>query len=177
MCLSDDCEGVSEGRRSFLGGAFRTLAASALASKVFGRQQQQPPPKPAEPLEPLALRDTSIVQGDVTFKSGGDTMQAYLARPKGGGRHTAVVIFSPNPGLTDDLRNTAAQLAQGGFLGLAYNTYSRDPGITINQARERFVYFSSRAFDELNRRDMAAGLDYLRRQPFFKRGRIGVVGF
>ncbi|HEX6185218.1 MAG TPA: dienelactone hydrolase family protein [Pyrinomonadaceae bacterium] len=170
---------MSEGRRSFLGGALRTLAASALVSKVFGRQQQPPPPpqKLAEPLEPLALRDTSIEQGELTFKSGGDAMRAYLARPKGGGRHRAVVIFSPNPGLTDDLRNTAAQLAQGGFLGLAYDTYSRHPGLTANQARERFDYFSSREFDEQNRRDTTAGLDYLRRQPFFKRAPVGAMGF
>jgi carboxymethylenebutenolidase len=178
MCVGDGCEEVSEGRRTFLGGVFGALAASALVSKVFGRQQQQqPPPKPAEPLEPLALRDTSVEQGDFTFKSGGASMQAYLARPKGGGRHTPVVVFSPNPGLTDDLRNTAAQLAQGGFLGLAYNTYSRDPNLTANEARARFDYFGGRAFDEQNRRDMAAGLDYLRRQPFFRRGRVGAMGF
>ncbi len=177
MCLSDDCERVSEGRRSFLGGVFGALAASALVSKVFGRQQQTPPPKPAEPLEPLALRDPNVAQRDFTFKSGGAEMQAYLARPRRAGRFPAVVIFSPNPGLTDDLRNTAAQLAQGGFLGLAYDTYSRHPGLTIAQARERFDHFSSREFDEQNRRDTSAGLDFLRRQPFFRRGRVGAMGF
>jgi carboxymethylenebutenolidase len=180
MCLGDGCEKVSEGRRSFLGGVFGALAASTLVSKVFGRQQQPPPPpqKPAEPLEPPALRDPGVVQRDFTFKgSGGAEMRAYLARPKAAGRYPAVVIFSPNPGLTDDLRNTAAQLAQGGFLGLAYDTYSRDPGLTIAQARERFDYFSGREFDEQNRRDTVAGLDFLRRQPFFRRAPIGAVGF
>lgn len=180
MCLEDNCGEVSEGRRSFLGGAFRALAASALASRVFGRQQQPPPAapqKPAEPLEPLALHDPNIVQGPLAFKSGGASMNGYLARPKGAGRHPLVVVFSPNPGLTDDLRNTAAQLAQGGFLGLAYDTYSRDPGITVSQVRERFDYFAGRAFDEMNRRDMAAGIEHLRRRPFFRRAPIGAVGF
>ena len=176
MCLGDNCGEVSEGRRSFIGGALRALAASALASKVLGRQQQ-PPPKPAEPLEPLALKDPNVIQGDFTFSSGGATMNGHLARPKGPGRYPLVVIFSPNPGLTDDLRNTAAQLAQGGFLGLAYDTYSRHPGITISQARERFDYFSGREFDEQNRRDTVAGIESLRRQPYFKRGRVGVMGF
>jgi carboxymethylenebutenolidase len=177
MCLGDDCLGVSEDRRTFLGGVFGALAASALVSKVFGRRQQPPPPKPAEPLEPLALRDTSIEQRDVTFKSGGVEIGGYLARPKAAGRHTAVVVLWPNPGLTDDPRNTAAQLAQGGFVGLALDFYARDPGLTANQARARFEYFGSRAFDELNRGDMLAGLEYLRRQPFVRRAPVGVVGF
>jgi carboxymethylenebutenolidase len=177
MCLEDNCGGVSEGRRSFLGGVFGALAASAFVSKVFGRQQQPPPERPAEPLEPLALRDPAVAQRDFIFKSGGAEMRAYLARPRRGGRFPAVAIFSPNPGLTDDLRNTAAQLAQGGFLGLAYDTYSRDPGITVSQVRERFDYFAGREFDEQNRRDTAAGLDWLRRQPFFRRGPVGVLGF
>lgn len=178
MCLEDNCGEVSEARRSFLGGAFRTLAASALVSKVFGRQQPPAPPqKPAEPLEPLALKDPNVVQGDFTFRSGGAEMRAYLARPKGPGRHTAVVIFWPNPGMNDDLRNTTAQLAQGGFVGLSFDLYSRDAPLTPAQARERFEHYGSRAFDEQNRRDMEAGLDYLRRQPFFKRGPFGVLGF
>ena len=176
MCLEDNCGEVSEGRRSFLGGVFGALAASALASKVLGRQQQ-PPPKPAEPLEPLALKDPEVVQGDFTFKSGGASMNAYLARPKAAGRHPAVVVFWPNPGMNDDLRNTAAQLAQGGFLGLAFDLYSRDGPLTVAQARERFEYYGGRAFDEQNLRDTEAGLDYLRRQPFFKRAPVGVVGF
>ncbi|HEY0170674.1 MAG TPA: dienelactone hydrolase family protein [Pyrinomonadaceae bacterium] len=178
MCLSDDCGEVSEGRRSFLGGVFGTLAASALASRVLGRQQtQQQPPKPAAPLEPLALGDPGVAQRDFTFRSGGAEMRAFLARPRRAGRFPLVVIFSPNPGLTDDLRNTAAQLARGGFLGLAYDTYSRDPGITVAQVRERFDYFAGREFDGLNRRDMAAGVEYVRRQPFYRRGPVGAMGF
>jgi hypothetical protein len=147
MCLEDNCGGVSEARRSFLGGVVRTLAASAFVSKVFGRQQQQPPPQIPKPLEPLALEDPNVAHGPLTFKSGGASMNGYLARPKARGRYTPVVIFSPNPGLTDDLRNTAAQLAQGGFLGLAYDTYSRHPGITVSEVRERFDYFAGREFD------------------------------
>jgi carboxymethylenebutenolidase len=178
MCLGDDCGEVSEGRRSFLGGAFRTLAASALVSKVFGRQQQQqPPPKPAEPLEPLALNDPNILQGTHTFRSGDTEISAYLARPKRPGRHPAAVVLWPNPGVTDDPRNTAAQLAQGGFVGLAFDAYSRDPGLTANQARARFEYFGGREFDELQRRDAAAAIAHLRRQPFVRRGPVGLVGF
>lgn len=174
MCVGDDCGGVSEGRRSFLGGALGALAGSAFVSRALGRQQPQ---KPAAPLEPLALTDPEVEQGPVTFKSGGDVMNGHLARPKAAGRRRAVLILSPNPGVTDDLRNTAAQLARGGFLALAFDPFSRDPGLTANQARERFEYFGGKAFDELQRRDAAAALEYLRRQPHFRRGAVGLVGF
>ncbi|HEX8560681.1 MAG TPA: dienelactone hydrolase family protein [Pyrinomonadaceae bacterium] len=179
MCFGGDCDEVSGGRRSFLGGVFGALAASAFASRVFGRglRRQEPPPKPAAPLEPLALADPGVEHGPVTFRSGGDAMNGYLARPKAAGRRRAVLILSPNPGVTDDLRNTAAQLARGGFMALAFDPFSREPGLTAGQARERFEYFGGRAFDELQRRDGAAALEYLRRRPHFARGAVGLVGF
>jgi carboxymethylenebutenolidase len=180
MCLGDGCGEVSGGRRSFLGGALRALAASAFASRVLGRQQPQqpPPPKPAAPLEPLALGDPAVAQRDFTFKSSdGAEMRAYLARPRREGRFPAVVVLSPNPRLTDDLRNTAAQLARGGFLALAFDPYSRDAGLTPDRARERFEYYGGREFDEVQRRDAASAIAYLRRQPFYRRGPVGLVGF
>lgn len=176
MCFGDNCDDdVDNGRRSFLGNAAAAVVGVSLVTPTaMGQQQQQ---EIRQPLEPKALDDPNITHGSVTFKSGTVTMEGYLARPKTSGRYRAVVIFSPNPGLTEDLRNTAAQLAQGGFLGLAVNPYSRAPGLTNSQARERFDLYGSKAFDEQQRRDMLAGIDYLRRQSFFKRGRLGAIGF
>lgn len=175
MCVGDDCDEVDSGRRSFLGNAAAAVVGVSLAAPTATAQQQQQ--EIPTPLEPKALDDPAVTHGAITFKSGAITMQGYLARPKAVGRYRAVVIFSPNPGVTEDLRNMAAQLAQGGFIGMAVNPYSRAPGLTNNQAREQFDYYGSKAFDEQQRRDMLAGIDYLRRQPFFKRGPLGAVGF
>ncbi|HEX8492254.1 MAG TPA: dienelactone hydrolase family protein [Pyrinomonadaceae bacterium] len=173
MCVGDDCDAVDSGRRTFLGNAAAAVVGVSIATSQATAQQQEI----RQPLEPKALDDPNVTHGDITFKSGAVTMQGYLARPKTSGRYRAIVIFSPNPGITDDLRNTAAQLAQGGFIGLAVNPYSHAPGLTMNQAREKFAFYGSKAFDEQQRRDMLAGIDYLRRQPFFKRGGLGAVGF
>jgi carboxymethylenebutenolidase len=173
MCVGDDCDEVDGGRRSFLGNAAAAVVGVSIASATAVGQQQEL----RQPLEPKALDDPNVTHGSITFKSGAVTMQGYLARPKANGRYRGVVIFSPNPGLTEDLRNTAAQLAQGGFIGMAVNPYSRAPNLTNNQAREQFDFYGSKAFDEQQRRDMLVGIDYLRRQPFFKRGGLGAIGF
>ncbi|HEY0081005.1 MAG TPA: dienelactone hydrolase family protein [Pyrinomonadaceae bacterium] len=177
MCIGDECDDVNDSRRSFLGNAAAAVVGASIASSNATGQQQPQPQTPLPPLEPKALDDASVTHGSISFKSGAVTMQGYLARPKTDGRFRAVVIFSPNPGLTEDLRNTAAQLAQGGFIGLAINPYSREPNLTNTQARERFDFYGSKAFDQQQRRDVLAGLDYLRRQSFFRRGAIGAVGF
>jgi len=171
MCIGDGCDEINDSRRSFLGNAAAAVVGISLVSSGGAGQQPQPP------LEPKAIDDPSVIHGGITFRSSGDTMEGYLARPKAKGQYRAVVIFSPNPGLTEDLRNTAAQLAQGGLLGLAINPYSREKGLTNERARARFDYYGSKAFDEQQRLDVLAGIDYLRRQPFFKRGPLGAVGF
>ena len=171
MCIGDGCDEMNDSRRSFLSTAAAAVVGVSLApSGGESRQIQQP-------LEPKAIDDPGVTHARITFRSGGDTVEGYLARPKASGRYGAVVIFSPNPGLTEDLRNTAAQLAQAGFLGLAINPYSREAGLTNDHARARFDYYGGKAFDEQQRRDARAGIDYLRRQPFFKRGPLGAVGF
>lgn len=171
MCISDECESGRNSRRSFIGNAAAAVAGvSALGSKAMSS-------RPQKSTETKALYDPQITHGRVAFRNGPNTIEGYLARPNAAGRFRAVVIFSPNPGLPEDIRNTAAQLAQGSFVALAINAYSRAPGLTANQAREQFDYYGSRSFDEQHMRDVHAGIDYLRRQPFFKRGGIGAVGF
>jgi carboxymethylenebutenolidase len=171
MCISDECKGGGNSRRSFISNAAAALAGVSVLgpNAVSGRQQKS--------TETKALDDPNITHGRVAFRNGPNTIEGYLARPKAAGRFRAVVIFSPNPGLPEDIRNTAAQLAQGSFVGLAVNAYSRAQGLTPDRARQQFDYYGSRSFDEQHIRDVQAGLNYLRRQPFFKGGGIGVVGF
>jgi len=171
MCLSDECDsGTNNSRRSFISNAVALLAGvSVLGSSVTSSSPQRS-------TDTKALDDPNIIHERITFRRGTNTIEGYLARPRAVGRFPTVVIFSPNPGLPESICNTAAQLAQGSFVGLAINAYSRAPGLTAAQAREQFDYYGSRAFDEQHFSDVRAGIDYLRRQPFFK-PRIGAIGF
>src|SRR5438093_5649564 len=105
-------------RRSFLGGA-ATVVAGAVAAGAGAAA--------AEDLK--ALEDPNVTHQKVTFPSGSDTINGYLARPKSEGRYPAVVIIPGIFGVSDYMRETAAQLAQNGFAGLAVNTFSRNPEI------------------------------------------------
>jgi carboxymethylenebutenolidase len=96
-------------RRAFLTGGTATLASVTLATDAAGRQ----------PAVQNALDDKNIIQGAITFKSGADTIEGYLARPKKAGRFSAVIISHGNPGITEDIKNVAAQVAQGDFVGLS----------------------------------------------------------
>ena len=128
MCITDDCnnEGTQSNgieRRTFLTGATAAVVGVTLASERFAQPQQQPPTN--------ALNDTNVIQGMVSFKSGAEIIQGYLARPRKAGRFRAVVVLHGNLHLPEDHRYTAAQLAQGGFVSLAVRRFSRTPDLTM----------------------------------------------
>ena len=86
MC-TDDCinkgnpnQGIE--RRSFLSGATAAVVGVTLGSELLA-QQRQPPTN--------ALNDPTVIQDFVSFKSGTDMIQGYLARPSKAGRFRAVV--------------------------------------------------------------------------------------
>ena len=116
MCI--DCGNESVDRRSFLAGV-----ASASAGVAFGCQGERPKPEASEARAPdskptgqklseaRALDDPTIQHEMVSFRSGEDTVQGYLARPKAAGQCLAVVVLHGNFGVAEAQRNTAAQLA------------------------------------------------------------------
>src|SRR5262245_10085463 len=91
-------------RRHFLTGTATGVAGAAAAA--VGAE--------AQPKE-KALNDPNVVHEQVTFKSGADTTNGYLARPKAAGRHPAVLMIPGIFGVTEYMRESAAQLAQSGF--------------------------------------------------------------
>jgi carboxymethylenebutenolidase len=185
MCI--DCGNESVDRRSFLAGV-----ASASAGVAFGCQGERPKPeasearasdsKPTEQKlsEARALDDPTTQEEMVSFRSGEDTVQGYLARPKVAGQYRAVVVLHGNFGVPEAQRNTAAQLAQNGFVGLAYKRFCRWPELTqqdlikSDQTDKRFLSWS---FSKQELQDAQAAIDHLKSQPFVKPGGVGMIGF
>jgi hypothetical protein len=107
MCFDCDKEKIT---------SISSFAKGEVGSKAKRQQEQK-----------KALDDPTILHEAVIFKNGADIIDGYLARPKAAGQYRAVVILHGNAGLPEDIRNTAAQVAQAGFVGLAVSCTSREP--------------------------------------------------
>jgi len=127
------------------------------------------------PNTPLALNDGTVVHGRVSFKSGPDDIDAYLAHPKKKGRYPIVIIVTGSSIGDEYIRNMTAMLAQEGFVGIAPNIFSlQKDTMTLDEKRK---VFAEQITDERIFQDLQAAIDYLKTQNFIKRGKIGITGF
>jgi len=153
-------------RRNFLGAAATAVAGAALPGRLAGAQ---PVPK--------ALEDRNVVHQRVTFPSGTDTIDGYLARPTAKGRHPGVIVVPGIFGVSEYMRETAAELAQSGFAALAVNYFARMPEMVGIQDFSRLMDDVDKISDRELIGDIEAAIDYLEHQPFVQEGGAGVVGF
>jgi hypothetical protein len=99
-------------RRDFLSRAALFAGYCALSCDVEAQQ-----PSAAFGAPPVqALDDKNVIHGRVTFKSGTEDLDGYLARPTQKGRFPIVVIVAGNPPYEEYVRNMTAMFAQIGFL-------------------------------------------------------------
>ena len=164
MCFDYEKESLT--RRSFLTGATVAIAGAALGSKVSAQEQS----------EQRALDDPKIIHGEVSFKSGADTVKGYLSRPKTKRRHYGIIVIHGNPGLPEWVRNYTARLAQIGYAALVIDLNSRVvPDST--KLDKPLEYYISNAFDKQVTQDSLAAIEYMKAQSFARRNGVGMVGF
>jgi carboxymethylenebutenolidase len=165
MCIDCDDDGIT--RRTFLTTATTAVASAALALKAAAQESAQ-----------KTLADPNIILDEVSFPSGTKTIKGFLARPKKAGRYRTVLIAHGNPGVPEDIKFTAAELAKAGYVSLVYDRGSREPPPADAGERDQWVArITSYTFQKLQMQDLQAGIKYLREQSFTKHGRVGVVGF
>src|SRR5271169_6826154 len=115
---------------------------------------------------PGAVTDPSRVRGeDLEFKSGGDTITGYLARPSEPGRHPGIVVIHEAFGLVDHIRDLACRFANIGYNALAPDLYARaggpkDPGDINTVLPVMFGLPDAQAV-----RDLEGAAEYLRGLP------------
>ena len=174
--MSDPRDPQNEGltRRGFICGAAAAVAGVSVFNSNALSQQ---------PNEQRALEDPAITHGKVEFTSGDHMVDGYLARPVKKGRYPAVIILPGNWITEPYIPETAAMLAQGGFVGMVVNTFYLFPKrATFEESRqipweETQKILREQITDELIYRDTQAGVQFLKSQPFVKKGRQGVIGF
>lgn len=171
----DDHQDVT--RRDFLCGAAGALAGlSALGATAVGAQQ----PKSTKT---KALDDPNITHGEVTFRSGANIINGYLARPKKKGQYRAVVVIPGNWISEPYIPETVAMLAQGGFIGLVVNIFHLFPKTASYEEARKIPWEETQRIlrtqitDQLIFQDIQSGINYLKSQPFTKSGRVGIMRF
>ena len=170
MCISDECD---EGRREFL-----TTAATAVvgltASKIAGQEKKYPH---NYDVVTRVLDDPTITHGRVVFQHAKkDTeIDGFLARPKAEGRYPIVIVIAGNVITEEYIPNTCAALAVAGYVGLAPNIFHLSPDPSLSPEERRKAMNAHSDSDALL--DIAAGIDYLRKQSFVSDDGMGVVGF
>src|SRR5262245_23539470 len=112
MCF--DCEREEVDRRSFLTGVAASAAGLALGGQAAGLQGAG-----------RALDDPAIQHESVSFPNGADTIKGFLARPKAEGSYPPILLMQGNPDVPEWLQNTAARLAQAGYVSLVIDLGSR----------------------------------------------------
>jgi carboxymethylenebutenolidase len=129
----------------------------------------------AQPAIKKALNDPAVEQGFIDFQGGHERINAYMAHPKAKGKYPVVLIVAGNLITEEYIPNTAAMLAQAGFVGFAPNIY----GLQKEQmsAEEKRRVFADEITDGHIYADLFASLKFLGSHSFVKRGKAGITGF
>jgi carboxymethylenebutenolidase len=106
---------------------------------------------------------------------GGDTIEAYYARPEGGEPFGGVVVIHHAPGWDDWTCEVVRKLAHHGYASIAPHLYSRAPLGPADDMAAR-VRAMGGVSDEQAMGDIEAGVRILRAQPD-SNGKVGCIGF
>jgi carboxymethylenebutenolidase len=112
---------------------------------------------------------------EVSFRSEGTKIPAYLARPRESGRYPGVILIHDIFGVSDHARDVARRLANVGFATLVPDCFARidlGTGETLEDVRPRAALLD----DRVTVRDLEGAAALLRGLPFCS-GKIGTVGF
>ena len=128
------------------------------------------------PTEGLVIEEVLVPNGAV--QNGKGPLPAYVARPKGKGRHAAVVVVNEIFGVHDYIKDICRRLARAGYVAIAPEFFYRSgvdlPALKdIAQIRPIVAQASVEQVDA----DLKATTDWLKRQAFAKPTAIGVTGY
>lgn len=122
----------------------------------------------------LALAPPSrAAEETVTFKSGEDSVSAFLARPDGKGPFPGVIVIQEWWGLNDWIKDQARALAKEGYVALAVDLY-RGKIATRQEDAHQLMMGTPR---DRALRDLKAGLALLGGRPDVDKTRLGSIGW
>ncbi len=125
---------------------------------------------------PGAVTDPSRVQGEaIEFKSGGDAIRGYLARPSQPGGNPGIVVIHEAFGLVEHIRDLARRFANIGYNAVAPDLYYRSGSPDPNNMESVFPVMFGLP-DAQAVRDLEAAAAHLRGLSGAT-GKVGAIGF
>lgn len=114
---------------------------------------------------------SQITTETVTYKSGRDKVEAYVAIPETSAPYSAIIVVHEWWGLNEQIKGQASKLAQEGYLALAIDLYRGRVAADRDQAHE-----ISRALPENRaRRDLRAAFKYLTKRKDVRKDRVASI--
>jgi carboxymethylenebutenolidase len=109
----------------------------------------------------------------VSYKSGDETIQAFLYTPAGKGPFPAIIVIHEWWGLNDWVKDEASKLSDQGYVTLAIDLYRGKVATTPEMAHE----IMRGVPEDRAKRDLHAAFEFLQSQPNIKKNRIGAIGW
>jgi len=116
----------------------------------------------------------NVATETIHFDSGGFNIDAFVAKPQGGGKHPAVLVIHDNQGLSESIRDITKQFAAAGFVALAPDLTSRLGG---TRTPDQMAEAVGRLSPNLSVQDARAGFAYLQKDSDVDAAKISTVGF
>ncbi len=161
-------------RPRFAGRKLCALCLAAATSILFAGSfiASAGSPLPASPAQDNPA--SSVATETVHYDSGGFNIDAFVAKPAGGGKHPAVLVIHDSQGLTDAIREIARQFAAAGFVALAPDFTSHLGG---TRTPDQMAQAVGRLSPNVTVEDARAGFAYLQKDPEVDAEKISTVGF
>jgi carboxymethylenebutenolidase len=120
---------------------------------------------------------TGILVADVRFPVSDGMSPAYVARPKAGGPHPAILLVSEIFGLHEHIRDLARRLAKAGYAVIAPDYFYRagDPSKLSSIDEIRPIVMKETLALQLSDSDSA--IAWLGKQAYADTKRLGITGF
>ncbi len=121
----------------------------------------------------ILLRAAPARTETVQYKSGDETVSAYLALPEGRGKHPGLVVIHEWWGLNDQIKEEARKFAAQGYVALAVDLYRGKVATTPEEAHELMRGVP----EDRGIRDLEAAYTYLASRRDVETSKIGSVGW
>lgn len=120
-----------------------------------------------------ALTNAQTKTETVSYKSGSDTVNGYLALPTSGGKHPAIIVIHEWWGLNDWVKKQAEKYAGQGYVAMAVDLYR---GPSARNPDEAHILMRGLP-DDRGLRDLQAAFAYLASRPDVEANKIGSIGW